>query len=827
MRQFFDALAEVAEAWRRHCPEKNQASKQFDIIPSNGKIMKRNSPAFRSTGAIQGISEANDSSRVELAAASLHLRQLENDCFQMQISKESESDFFTSALHQPVIRVPEWKETEDEIRFGPQGNFCLRKSDSALAWSEDGRLVLQSEPGLGFGFLGEETIACIHLEDGQPFYGLGEKTGPLNRRNSAFTNWNTDAFAYGDGRDPLYVSVPFYLAEKEGFWYGILVDNAAKTRFNFGASNRRMVQISVATGPLNLIFIPGPRPEDVLLRYHRLTGFMHMPPRWALGLQQCRYSYYPEHELRMVARQYRERKIPCDVLYLDIHYMDAYKVFTVDTTRFPDMKKLCLDLKEDGFRVVPIQDPGIKIEKDYAPYESGLQENTFVKYPDGAPWVAGVWPGDCVFPDFTSAEVRQWWAQKTADWVKETGVSGLWNDMNEPATWGQDVPDMLEFALEGRGGSHREAHNVYGMRMAEASKAGLELARPGERTFVLSRAGFAGIHRTAALWSGDNVANEEHFFLGIRLMLSLAMSGHSFSGPDVGGFVGDSGRDLFVRWVTVASFFPFFRLHSMIDSRDNEPWSYGELAEAIASNYIRLRYKLLPVLYSTFYKSSQTGCPVVRPSFWEMPAYRFHAAFQHQFFLGKDLLIIPASPVQHAVQAELPPGGWYSIFDGRFYEGNRQHWLPAWLDQLPVLVRQGAVLVSRDPGHCSEDDAPGWRDIHVFHAHSGEANYLLYDDDGISIHPKQDFSELEIGFDFQDSALKIHRSAGERKVNFRNLYLWHFPQEAGALIQGDWRLAEDAAFEWLEPLPSFDPFEDRGKQYFSFCRKISLKGLVC
>jgi alpha-glucosidase len=386
---------------------------------------------------------------------------------------------------------------------------------------------------------------------------------------------------------------------------------------------------------------------------------------------------------------------------------------------------------------------------------------------------------------------------------------------------------MLEFGMDGRGGSHREAHNLYGMRMAEASKVGLELARPGQRTFVLSRAGFAGIHRTAALWSGDNVANEEHFFLGIRLMLSLSMSGHSFSGPDVGGFVGDAGRDLFVRWISVASFFPFFRLHSMIDSRDNEPWSYGELAEAIATNYIKLRYKLLPVLYSAFYKSSQSGLPVVRPSFLEMPDSRFHAAFQHQFFMGRDLLVIPASPVQHAVLAELPPGGWYSLSDGRFFEGNREHWLPAWLDQLPVLVRQGAVLVSRDPGHCSEDSATPWRDIHIFHSFSGEGKFELYEDDGISLHPaEKNFAEIDIAFDYPSSELRLQRKAGEKEVFFRNLCLWHFPADAQISVNGLKNNPEDFQFHWLESLPNFDPFEDKGKQYFSFCRRISLNGII-
>lgn len=785
--------------------------------------MKRIAATFRKQSGFQGKEVRNECLSLTFSHGFQHLRNLEHQCFQIQISADSEPDFFSKTLLHPKPEAPEWEDCGTFFKSGPSAEFHFYRESGQWSWQSAGRYLLQSESGLGFGFLGEETIACLHLEENQRFYGLGEKTGPLNRRNSAFTNWNTDAFAYGDGRDPLYVSIPFFLAEKDGVWYGILVDNTPKTRFNFGASNKRMLQISVATGPLNLIFIPGPKPEDVLHRYHRLSGFMPTPPRWALGLQQCRYSYYPEHELRSVAAEFRNRNIPCDVLYLDIHYMDAYKVFTVDQSRFPDLKKCCDDLRKDGFRIVAIQDPGIKPEDGYQAWESGKREDVFVRYPDGEYWLAGVWPGDCVFPDFTDENVRNWWAAATSEWLKQTGISGLWNDMNEPATWGQDVPDLLCFSLEGRKTSHREAHNVYGQCMAEASRNGLEMAFPGERPFILSRAGFAGIHRTAAIWSGDNVANEEHFFLGIRLMLSMAMSGVSFSGPDVGGFVGDAGRDLFVRWVSVAAFFPFFRLHSMIDSRDNEPWSYGELAEAIASNYIRLRYKLLPVLYAAFHESSRNGFPVVRPSFWEMPQYQFHEAFQHQFFLGKDLLVIPASPVQHAVLAALPPGGWYSLPDGRFYEGNREHWLPAWLDQLPVLVRQGAVLVSRDPGHSTTEDPGAGRDIHLFHAHSGESSFLLYEDDGISIQPSvSSMSEHLIRFHHSSGELEIMRLKGEGGVFFRNLLLWHFPDDAGIRLNGNLHSPENFQFEWLEKLPNFDPFEDKGKRYFSFCRRISL-----
>jgi alpha-glucosidase len=713
-----------------------------------------------------------------------------------------------------------WEEEDQLLEIQTSGSFFLDMNNGQWSWNQNSKLLWQTEPGLGFGTMGLEMVAAFHLENHQQFFGLGEKTGGLNRRNSAFTMWNTDAFAYGDGKDPLYVSIPFYLAVHEGVCYGLLVDNSQKTRFNFGASNRRMVQISAAHGPLNLIFIPGPRPEDVLKRYHQLTGFMPMPPKWALGLQQCRYSYYPEHELLAVAQNYRNRHIPCDVLYLDIHYMDGYKVFTVDKNRFTDLKRTCSQLLEMGFKVVPIQDPGIKVENGYEPFENGNEKDVFVKYPDGENWVAGVWPGDCVFPDFSSPKTREWWSQKTASWVEETGVSGLWNDMNEPATWGQDVPDMLEFETEGRKGSHIEIHNVYGQLMAASTLEGLRLSRPGQRNFVLTRAGFAGIHRYAAVWSGDNMANEEHYLLGIRLVLGMAMSGVSFSGPDVGGFVDDAGKSLFVRWISVASFFPFFRLHSMIDSRDNEPWAYGELAEAIAGNYIRLRYKLLPMLYAAMYQYSKTGQPVLKPYFWEKPFLEFDPSFQHQFFFGNDILIIPAASSQDAVWAELPGGKWYHLLTGQQLEGNQSLWLACPIDQLPILVRGGSILVSQEAGSHTGNSGIARIDIHIFY---GNENAILYgyDDDGNSENQSQeDFAEYKLSFDFEEQKLELEIINGKKEIQISGLYFWHFPHSVKKIsFQGDDYLLEGAIFFWMDALPNFDPFEDKGKEYFSSCKK--------
>jgi alpha-glucosidase len=750
-----------------------------------------------------------------------------NGCWQL-VADEGKEDNFPTYVQQDLAPGNHSFRQQGADFLLESGEDCwtIGSQTGELSWARQGSVICRTEPGLGIGFLGWETLVMLHLEQDQTFVGLGEKTGPLKRNGSAFTNWNTDAFAYHDGRDPLYVSIPFYMAEAGGKWYGVFLDNPSKSKFNFGASNNRMVQIGVATKSLSLWFIPGPDPIEVLKLYHQITGTSFMPPKWALGLQQCRYSYYPAHELESVAQNYRYRDIPCDVLYLDIHYMQDYKVFTVDKKRFPDLKGLCDKLLTDGFRVVPIQDPGIRVEPGYAPYDEGEKADIWVKYPDGKPWVAGVWPGWCVFPDYTMARAREWWTSSTRDWVLETGVSGLWNDMNEPASWGQDTPDLLEFDLDGRMGNHLEARNIYGQLMAQSTRKGLQEAYPGQRSFVLTRAGFAGIQRHAAVWSGDNVANEEHYFLGIRLVLSLAISGVPFSGPDVGGFVDDAGKELFVRWISVAAFFPFFRLHSMIDSRDNEPWSYGELAEAQARNFIRLRYRLLPELYSAFFRHTQTGDPILHPSYWENPELKFDVRFQHQFIWCGKLLIIPAGPSAQAVLADFPAGQtWYPLLSTEPPQPGGQAWVPTPLGAPPIYVKGGSILITKNPGRYTTDPEAEQFDVHIFFG-EGQSSAFWHEDDGLSTDQKEDaFVQSEISFHFGSKSLQLKRKSGSKKVSFQSLYLWHFPAETGFILISEHEYpVVPATYDWVDPLPNFDPFENKSCLFPNSCLQVTRPG---
>ncbi|MFW5937270.1 MAG: TIM-barrel domain-containing protein, partial [Desulfosalsimonas sp.] len=413
-------------------------------------------------------------------------------------------------------------------------------------YTPEGGLINADDPAFGISWLGETVTAYKTLQSYERFIGLGEKTGNLDRRSSAYVNWNTDYFGYPPFADPLYASIPFYIGIHSGLIYGIYLDNTHLTRFNFGAANNRFAAFSADAGPMDYYFFHGASVAEVISAYTALTGRMPLPPIWSLGYQQCRYSYFPDTEVLRVARTFREKHIPADVIYLDIHYMDDFKVFTWDPERFADPAGLVEKLKELEFHTAAIVDPGIKIEEGYEPYADGLEKDVFVKYPDGQPYAGEVWPGWCHFPDFTNPKTRTWWGK----WLKtltDAGVEGIWCDMNEPAAWGHQVPDLIEFDHDGRQCTHKKARNIYGMQMARASYEAAQKQLSGRRPFVLTRAGFSGVQRYAAMWTGDNIADDDHMLAAVRLVNSMGVSGLGFCGCDIPGFAGEATPALFAR----------------------------------------------------------------------------------------------------------------------------------------------------------------------------------------------------------------------------------------------------------------------------------------
>ncbi len=637
----------------------------------------------------------------------------------------------------------------------------------------DGKLLNEDESAFGTTWLGTEVTTHKRLLPDERFIGLGEKAGGTDKRGSAFTNWNTDAFGYHGGSDPLYVSIPFFMGlHSKSLVYGIFLDNSYRTNFNFGASNDRFSSFSADAGEMNYYFIHRPSVAETIRAYTELTGLMPLPPLWSLGYQQCRYSYFPDTEVMSIARTMREKGFAGDAIVLDIHYMDAYKVFTFHPERFPNPKKLTSDLKAMGFNTVVINDPGIKVEKGYSAFEDGVKQGIFAQYPDGTPYKGEVWPGWCHFPDFTNPKARQWWGDKMKT-LTDAGVTGFWNDMNEPATWGQSIPNIVEFDFDGTKGTHRKAHNVYGLEMARSSYEGAKRNLNGKRPFVLTRAAYAGIQRYSSIWTGDNTATDDHLMLGAKLVAGLGLAGVPFAGVDIGGFNGNGSRELFARWVTVGAFTPFFRIHSAIYTKEQDPWSFGEDVEEICKNYIQLRYNLMPYLYSAFYEASQTGLPVARSLAINYPfdANIYNGAFSAQYLFGASLLVAPVVSAQQFAKVYLPEKGevWYDFHSHKQISGGQEFLVEAPLNRLPIFVRGGSIIPQQSPVLHAAQKPTDTLTLHVYRGNNANS-FTYYEDDGESYaHEQGDFVKRVIRFDAAKKNLTFEQSEGKRVSKFRTV----------------------------------------------------------
>jgi len=597
----------------------------------------------------------------------------------------------------------------------PQGNMIQQDySHRPMAWNQGHVRVWKTMPADEF------------------YYGLGEKAGPLNRRNQAYTMWNTDAFGWQESTDPLYKSIPFFIGLRRGVAYGVFFDNSYRSSFDFGKESEAFSSFGAEGGELNYYFFYGPHPKQVLEDYTALVGRTPLPPLWTLGYQQCRYSYFPEARVREIARLFREKKIPADVIYLDIDYQDDNRPFTINREYFPNFEGMIRDLGAQGFKVIAITDLHLKKEPGYPPYDQGMAGDHFVKNPDGSVYVGKVWPGDSVFPDFTLTRTRQWWGTLYKDFVN-MGIAGFWNDMNEPAIFERADKTMplgtLHRLDDGTTRDHRAVHNVFGMQNARATFEGLRRLQPEVRPFVLTRAAFAGAQRYAASWTGDNTSSWNHFRLTVPILLGLGVSGYPFVGVDIGGFNGSPPPDLLTRWIALGAFTPMFRNHTMKGSADQEPWVHGPEHEAIRRRYIALRYQLLPYIYTHFEETTRTGIPVMRPLFLEYPQAPGVYGEDRQFLFGPDLLVAP--PVFEMIDSydvNLPPGEWYDYWSGTRHISGKPISVRPPLDALPVYVRAGAILPQQPVVQHTEEKPDGSLELRVYPGEDCRGS--LYLDDG-------------------------------------------------------------------------------------------------
>ncbi len=642
-----------------------------------------------------------------------------------------------------VIPKPDGFCSED-LCVAVNQELCLTISDRAGN-------VLQSDAApvvwTAHGFTVSKTKS-----DEDHFFGLGDKPGPLDRAGEAFTLWNTDSFGWQESTDPIYKSIPFFLEMHDGRTLGVLLDNTYRTFFDFGRKDPTQYSFSAPAGPLDYYLLYGPEPKQVVESYAWLTGPTPLPPLWALGYQQSRYSYTPRSRVEEIAAHLRRDEIPADGIWLDIDYQDRYRPFTVNPVTFPEFAGLVRELAAEQFHTVVIADLHIADapHQGYYPYDSGIAGDEFVKE-GGHNYVGNVWPGPSLFPDFTQRSTRRWFGSLYKQFVDD-GVAGFWDDMNEPAvftypskTMPNDVVHRIDDADEGfsrRTAMHPEIHNVYGMENSRASEEGLLALRPNERPFVLTRASYAGGQRYAATWTGDNLSTWNHLRMTTPQLLNLGLSGFALSGADVGGFGGSPAPDLLTKWLMLAAFQPIDRDHAAKGTRGHEPWVDGPAQEAIRRRYIDQRYLLMPYLYTAAEETSRTGIPIIRPLFLEYP----HATADNhpldddapgEFFFGPSILVA-ASPLPDDIapyEVHLPPGVWYDYWTGARVDrreplGNQDLEMRSpiakdgprlaplmvqpGLGDLPIYVRAGAIIPMQPLVQSTEEKPDGPLTLRVY-----------------------------------------------------------------------------------------------------------------
>lgn len=631
------------------------------------------------------------------------------------------------------VVVVEVQRNPARVRFVDRSGHSFAADDpaSGYGWRTQSEARFLGRPG--DDVLG--TLVCRKtLPAGEYYYGFGERTGLLEKRGTRYSHWTTDSWDHSSNTDVMYQAIPFFLALQpdNALAYGIYLNNTFRSAFDMGYLDRQLYQLEAQSGELDYYLIYGPTPAEVLSGYTEILGRMPLPPRWALGFQQSRWSYYPESAVRAVADGYRSRGIPAEVIHLDIDYMRGYRDFTWDPERFPDPRRMIADLRSQGFRVVTIIDPGIKYEPGTPFFDEAVKQGHFLRDADGELAHGEVWPGDCVFPDFARAETRAWWGDQHKS-LLDAGVSGIWNDMNEPAAGSKELPtDAPTGDDDTRPATFAETHNLYGYLEARATHEAQRRLQPDERPFLLTRSGFAGIQRYSAVWTGDNASSWEHLEMSLPSLSNLSLSGVAFCGADIGGFWRNATPELFARWVEIGALSPFSRAHTANGTAPHEPWAFGPEVEAIARRYIELRYRLLPHLYTLFHEAATTGAPIWRPLVYAYPTDPHVTRLHDQVLLGSDLLLAPVyRPGVSERRVYLPSGIWRDYWTGECLSGGQSLLAHAPLDVLPIYVREGSIIPTGPTLHYSDERPLDHLTLDIYAGDETlEASGALYEDDG-------------------------------------------------------------------------------------------------
>ena len=656
----------------------------------------------------------------------------------IDFEKEVDTLYFTTE-NQVILQLKVLRDSVIRFRFGTRGNldedfsYAIDEEESHIGYNHlemteddefhivttsklvvkiekaslqthildmEGNVINEDEIGFhyeeSFLYGGNIVKMSKKAQAGEGFFGLGDKPMHLNLRGKRMQNWATDSYAFAKDQDPIYKSVPFYIGLNKKKAYGIFFDNTFKTHFDFCKERLDVTSFWADGGEMNYYFIYGPSMSQVVQNYTHLTGKPDMPPLWTLGFQQCKWSYYPESRVKEITNTFRELKIPCDGIYLDIDYMEGFRCFTWNKEYFPDPKAMVRELAASGFKTIVIIDPGIKLDPEYWVYNEAQENDYFCKRADGPPMIGKVWPGECAFPDYTNPEVREWWSGLFKELVEDIGVRGVWNDMNEPAVMevpGKTFPDDVRHHYDGHPCSHRKAHNIYGTQMARATYEGVKKYVYPKRPFVITRSAYSGAQRYTSSWTGDNVATWEHLWVANIQVQRMCLSGMSFTGTDIGGFAEQPTGELFTRWIQLGVFHPFCRVHSSGHHGDQEPWAFGDEVTDITRKFIEIRYTLLPYLYTAFYEYATAGTPMIKSLvYYDQEDVHTHYRTD-EFIFGHQILVCPIiEPNARGRRMYVPRGHWYNYWNHETLEGGREMWVDADIDVMPIYIKEGAII---------------------------------------------------------------------------------------------------------------------------------------
>lgn len=639
-----------------------------------------------------------------------------------------------------------------------------------------------SNPGVTYFDIhqdGEKTRLRYHLAKSDRVYGLGQQMGGLNKRGRRYRTFATDRATHTPNLDTLYGAHPFLIVQGNDH-FGIFIDYPSEIIFDIGFSHKDVLDITIPSEHFDLYIFDVADTRDIIREYLTLTGAPYIPPKWAFGYQQSRYGYRDADTVRTIAENFRKHEIPCDAIYLDIDYLDTYKVFTIDEEQFPDFDQMIKQLQDDGFQPVPIIDAAVKIEAGYDVCEEGKANGYFCVDEKGDEFVCGVWPGPTYLPDFLRPDVRAWWAQKYVMFT-ELGIHGFWNDMNEPAIFytpehlkyvAQRVNEIFEkeklgmeflvatedlysifnrreyfrqfyhTAPDGKQVNHEDVHNLYGFNMVRAAAEGFQDLLPNKRYLLISRSSYAGMQRYAGIWTGDNDSWWEHLLLNIKMLMSLNMIGLLYTGADIGGFGSETSPELMIRWMQFGIFSPLCRNHTWFGARDQEPWSFDDECTAILREAIRLRYALLPYTYTEYMRAARHLEPLIIPLFLEFKTEQAHE-IEDQFLYGKSVMAAPVYTANARGRfVYLPECRWLywkaSRYEDRQMEvmepGN--HYVQAGLQDIPIFLRENHLVVLAEPTNYVGEKPV--EELTVIGLVTDEAIYTYYDDDGETLDYKQD-----------------------------------------------------------------------------------------